>query len=161
MSKLKQMKGFTLIELIVVVIIIGVLAAIATVAYNQFVGQSRSAAAVSNAVQLRKAIDAYSAQADQAPTDAMKSILGTTGVSTDYTKALGMLGYAASQNDNVFVDSTTAPTKLLIQSGTHWTELDLGNTNSTPSTLKKDIATPVVTGFKNLAKADGTANSGL
>ena len=42
----KKQKGFSLIELLVVVAIIGTLAAIGTVAYNGYVGGAKKSAAI-------------------------------------------------------------------------------------------------------------------
>lgn len=41
-------RAFTLLELIVVIVIIGILAAAATIAYNQFIGRAHTSTAASN-----------------------------------------------------------------------------------------------------------------
>jgi len=138
MTNLRKMKGFTLIELIVVVIIIGILAAIAAVAYNQFVGKARANAALADAVQLRTAIDASSADADKSAQAELTAVIaaGTDGSGADLGSKLGVLsqlGYAGS--DAVSVDSFTAPTQVVIQSGTHTETLKLGASVSEPTTL--------------------------
>jgi len=61
MTRLRRLRGFTLVELIVVVIILGVLVAIAAVSYNKFVGQSKDTAQRASAKQIAEAINAEAA----------------------------------------------------------------------------------------------------
>ena len=56
MSKIKFIKGFTLIELLVVVAIIGILAAVGTVAYNGYTSAAKRHVAISNFKQVSKYI---------------------------------------------------------------------------------------------------------
>ena len=68
MTRLKNAKAFTLIELIVVIVIIGILVAIAAVAYNSIITNSKKSAAEFSASQVAKIIQAKAATA-QIPTD--------------------------------------------------------------------------------------------
>ena len=63
----RRRAAFTLIELIVVVIIIGILATIGAVAYNTFVGQSRNTALLASATSLSRAVTASAAKNDLSP----------------------------------------------------------------------------------------------
>lgn len=56
---MKNKKGFTLLELLVVVLIIGVLAAIALPEYNMAVGRARYATLKDNARAIKSAMDRY------------------------------------------------------------------------------------------------------
>ena len=65
MSRIRKSKAFTLIELIVVVVIIGILAGIAAVAYNQFTGNARTTSNSASAQQIATAVNAESAASGQ------------------------------------------------------------------------------------------------
>lgn len=68
-------KGFTLIELIVVIAILGILAAILIPQFVGFQDKARVKAAVSEAASVATAIDAYYAESGVYPTDTTKSDL--------------------------------------------------------------------------------------
>lgn len=59
MQRPHSMSGFTLIELMVTVIIIGILAAIAVPAYNNYVTQTRAVAGVSPLADVRVRMEQY------------------------------------------------------------------------------------------------------
>ena len=59
-SKLKN-KGFTIVELLVVIVVIGILAAITIVSYTGITTKAKSSAAAANATSVQAAADAYAA----------------------------------------------------------------------------------------------------
>ncbi|CAB1262462.1 type IV pilin [Vibrio cholerae] len=75
--KNKLQKGFTLIELMIVVAIIGVLAAVAIPAYKSYVAKSEAATAAATVRGLLTNIDMYQQEVGSFPTDITK-VGGTT-----------------------------------------------------------------------------------
>ena len=64
-SKKEEMKGFTLVELMIVVVIIGVLAAIAIISYRKYVQHSKTSEAYTMLGDIRAKQEAYRAEFSQ------------------------------------------------------------------------------------------------
>jgi len=60
-------RGFTLLELMIVIFIIGILASVAVPVYNQSIVQARESVLRSNLATLRKVIDQYTLDKQKAP----------------------------------------------------------------------------------------------
>ena len=83
----KNQSGFTLVELLIVVIILGILAAVVIPQFNTAAAESKEAALASNLATIRQAIELYKVQHnDTFPDDFIVTKLTTT---TDATGAAG------------------------------------------------------------------------
>ena len=78
-------KGFTLIELMIVVAIIGILAAIAIPAYQDYTIRSQVTEGMTLAGDLKASIAEFTAQTGEWPVDLVEAGLGSTAVGTEKT----------------------------------------------------------------------------
>jgi type IV pilus assembly protein PilA len=78
-------KGFTLIELMIVVAIIGILAAIAIPAYQDYTIRSQVTEGMTLAGDLKASIAEFTAQTGEWPVDLVEAGLGSAAASTDKT----------------------------------------------------------------------------
>jgi type IV pilus assembly protein PilA len=58
-KKLKQERGFTIVELLIVIIVIGILATLVLIAYNNVQGQARDTKRQADANSIREAAETY------------------------------------------------------------------------------------------------------
>ncbi len=79
--------GFTLVELLIVVIILGILAAVVIPQFNTAAAESKEAALASNLATIRQAIELYKVQHNDAFPDA--NIVTKLTTQTDVTGAAG------------------------------------------------------------------------
>lgn len=86
-NNIKNNRGFTIVELLIVIVVIAILAAISIVAYNGIQARARATAAQSAATSLDKKVEIYNAINTQYPT-VVGTITGTgtqNGVTTSST----------------------------------------------------------------------------
>ncbi|PSU69545.1 prepilin-type cleavage/methylation domain-containing protein [Photobacterium phosphoreum] len=95
---MKKQQGFTLIELMIVVAIIGVLSALAIPAYKSYVTKSEATTAVSVARGLLTNIDMFIQEKDRFPASATADDLVELGASTDMS-ALGTIAITADKTN--------------------------------------------------------------
>ncbi|MFT7464642.1 MAG: general secretion pathway protein G [Pseudohongiellaceae bacterium] len=82
-SQNRKQTGFTLVELLIVVIILGILAAVVIPQFNSAANESKEAALASNLATVRQSIEMYKVQHDDTFPDATNfaiQLTGTTGV---------------------------------------------------------------------------------
>lgn len=105
--------GFTIVELLVVIVVIGVLAAITVVSYTGITAKSNAAANKSNAQSIMAAADAYFAENGVYPTIAQLSA-GTNTVKVPTTVTTGLVGTAATST-NLVTYATNGSTGYCIE----------------------------------------------
>jgi len=81
---LAKQKGFTIVELLIVIVVIGILAAIVIVAFNGVQTRARDSSKESSVTSLMKAIELYNAEEGNYPSAGCSdnSGCGVTGLST-------------------------------------------------------------------------------
>ena len=79
-TRTKKNQGFTIVELLIVIVVIGILAAITIVSYNGVQARARNAARVSDITELQKKIEVYAIENGSYPKTADNIYTGAPGV---------------------------------------------------------------------------------
>ena len=91
----KHQAGFTIVELLIVIVVIGILAAITIVAYNGVQNRSKNAVVSSNIASTIRQLEAYKAINDTYPTTAAQ--ISSTWKITDRMNNVMLLCLSANQ----------------------------------------------------------------
>jgi len=113
MKWVQKQKGFTIVELLIVVVVIAILAAITIVAYNGIQNRAKQSAAQSAVAQASKKIMAYAIQnGDLYPPDLVTAgITNTTGLEYSYNNSVTPKTYGVTATNGKFsyYISSTSP----------------------------------------------------
>ena len=102
-------RGFTIVELLIVIVVIGILAAITIVAFNGVQNKARASAAQSSVSQAAKRILAYAAE----NADAYPVAEGTTGIDN-----LSVIGISNSGSTTYQYSSSSSPRSFCVTATT-------------------------------------------
>ena len=89
---MKKQQGFTLIELMIVVAVIGVLSAIAIPQYQKYVAKAEGAAALATLTSLKTNVEAFTVENGYFPPNEQADIVGSP------SSALGTISYDGDKN---------------------------------------------------------------
>lgn len=89
---MKSERGFTIVELLIVIVVIGILAAIVIVAYNGIQNQARNTEAQANAKEVQNKAEAYNADEGEGsyPTNSA-ALIAATGSAKLSAKVSGLI----------------------------------------------------------------------
>lgn len=84
MQWVQKQKGFTIVELLIVIVVIAILAAITIVAYNGIQNRAKASAVQSDVVNLVKKVEAFKAQSTTEAYPADLAAMGLSSASAEY-----------------------------------------------------------------------------
>jgi len=113
-------QGFTIVELLIVVVVIAILAAITIVSYNGITNRANQSAAKATAATVQKKAELYNSEVGNYPV----SIANLTGATSDKSYATPSNVFASPTSGN-----STAPTS---SNGTKQVQLIVCGSSSTP-----------------------------
>ena len=113
-NKLKQ-QGFTIVELLIVIVVIGILAAITIVAYNGIQNRGKAASAQAAANSLAKRAEIYNTENSQYPTTT--SVITGTGTQNSVTTTTTSTWYSAQSTAFTTLALTAGATGLSTSTG--------------------------------------------
>jgi type IV pilus assembly protein PilA len=106
--KQNAQQGFTLIELMIVIAIVGILAAIALPAYQDYLVRSRMSEPLAALAEAKTSVAEYLAAQNKLPQNATEAGIKTQHPSKPFVASMSYTG--ASGNPTIIVSTTFAPT---------------------------------------------------
>jgi prepilin-type N-terminal cleavage/methylation domain-containing protein len=94
-NKINKEKGFTIVELLIVIVVIGILAAITIVAYNGVQSRARTTTAQANAQEAQNKAEVYAADTGNGVYPTLAEIDAATGTAQLSPAVAAMTGAAA------------------------------------------------------------------
>lgn len=118
-KNLQKEKGFTIVELLIVIVVIAILAAIVIVAYNGIQNSARTTKAQTNAAAAQRVAEAFNADEGHYPTAVADFTNDTASLPTGVTLLTGTTDLSASNGEDSvdydYVGSAGAATGARIQ----------------------------------------------
>jgi prepilin-type N-terminal cleavage/methylation domain-containing protein len=149
-AKLQAQKGFTIVELLIVIVVIGILAAITIVAYNGVTARANTTSAQASAVTVTKKAEAYNADG---PTGLYPLTLAAlTGAAS--TTSYAIPSTSISLNTTVYSAAPASPSVILFYTCGSGAGVKVGYWNYTTSAAVSTATTytaGVTTGTCTLA----------
>ena len=113
-KNLKEERGFTIVELLIVIVVIAILAAIVIVAYNGITSRANAATAKANATAVTKVVEAYATDTGNGVYPSLAQLTGWTGgvtrIPTGVTVNSAQLTSSAADGKTIqFVPKGTSP----------------------------------------------------
>jgi type IV pilus assembly protein PilA len=133
-NRISSEKGFTLIEMLIVIIILGILLAIAVPAYLKFKDRANNAAAQANIRAMVPAVEAYNADNNGY---ASMTIGGSGSTSLQATYDTALKGWDAATSSGVTILSKSASTycvKSVVGNATYYKAGPASDTSATACT---------------------------
>ena len=104
-------KGFTIVELLIVVVVIGILAAITVVAFNGVTNRANAASAQAAATSVAKKAEAYNAELGRYPITTAE--LTGAAATTSYNLPAGTVTFTAGPTDITAAPATVNTVRFL------------------------------------------------
>jgi prepilin-type N-terminal cleavage/methylation domain-containing protein len=163
-TKAQQEKGFTIVELLIVVVVIAILAAITIVSYNGITNRANSSAALSTAASLQKKIELFSADGPtgQYPVQ-LSDLTGSAAiknVTPAQTTTSSNTWYVAPNTIKVSGSPATAPPTNTDGKNTVQYQ-PCGTFSSGLSQANMTSVTGAIITWNDFAKTDGTATKSI